>query len=264
MEPDNLPSKVPTIMKPLCSIIIAFLVASLPLPAQDVSRPALSGAAQTKTFPYSMVGQIIFGSGDSDYQGSGTVVQKHSVLTAAHNVWDVDNGWSYNVDFNRARVGTEITQATTASKLFIFGGYQGQATRYGADSLRAFANDLGGLRFRTLPGAGSFAGWKAAPDLVTGDSYNICLGYGADTHTGDDLLFVEPGLSFYKTFSAFYENDSLTFEGGMSGGPVFAELKPGDLRIVGVIVAGSDTPPSGGIRVLNANGALFISTYLNK
>ncbi len=251
-------------MKFLTAITSALLLTSLPLPAQDVSRPSLSGAAQTKTFPYSMVGQIIFGSGDSDYQGSGTVVQKHSVLTAAHNVWDIDNGWSYNVDFTRALTRRDPGQRTTASKLFLFGGYQGQAMRYGADSLHAFANDLGGLRFRTLPGAGSFAGWKADPTLLTGDSYNICLGYGADTHSGDDLLFVEPSLSFYKTFSAFYENDSLTFEGGMSGGPVFAELKPGDIRIVGVIVAGSDTPPSGGIRALNANGALFISTYLNR
>ncbi len=251
-------------MKSLTKITAALLVLAAPMLAQDVSYPAPYGATQTKTFPYSMIGQLIFASGANDYQGSGTVVQKHSVLTAAHNVWDSDNGWSFNVDFNRARVGAEVTQKTTASKLYVFGGYQSQANRYGADSARTFAYDLGGLRFRTLPGAGSFAGWKSDVKLITGDSYNIGLGYGADTHSGDDLLFVEPSLSFYKTFSAFYENDSLTFEGGMSGGPVFAELKPGDLRIVGVIVAGSDTPPSGGIRALTANGATFISTYLSK
>ena len=76
------------------------------------------------------------------------------------------------------------------------------------------------------------------------------------------MLFVEPRSSFYQTYSAFFENDSLTFEGGMSGGPVFAQVAPNDLRIVGVIVAGSDDPPSGGIRAINAVAARFISTYL--
>ena len=251
-------------MKSLLSISSAILFAATSLVAQDVSRPALYGAVLTKTFPYSMVGQIIFASGEHDYQGSGTVVQKHSVLTAAHNVWDADNGWSFNVDFNRARTGEGVTQKTTASKLFVFGGYQSQVVRYGAGNVRAFAYDLGGMRFQTLPGAGSFAGWKADAKLVTGDTYNLCLGYGADTHSGDDLLFVEPSLSFTQTYTAFYENDSLTFEGGMSGGPVFAEVKPGDFRIVGVIVAGSDTPPSGGIRALNLASARFINAYLNK
>lgn len=209
-----------------------------------------------------MAGQIIFSSGDSDYQGSGTVVNKLSVLTAAHNVWDVDGGWSYDMEFNRARSGQQIATRVMASRVFVFGGYQNAVRRFGSDSERAFAYDLGGLRFRTMPAAGSFAGWKADLSLVTGDTYNICIGYGADTHTGDDMLFVEPKLSFYQTYSAFFENDTLTFEGGMSGGPVFAQVAPNDLRIVGVIVAGSDDPPTGGIRAINAAGARFISVYL--
>ena len=238
------------------------LVAASPLAAQDVNYPAPVGAELTKKFPYSMAGQLIFASGDTDYQGSGTVVNKLSVLTAAHNVWDADNGWSYDMEFNRARSGQKIAAKVMASRLFVFGGYQSAAARYGPDSVRAFAYDLGGVRFNMMPADGSYAGWKSNLSLLTGNTYNICIGYGAETHTGDDMLFVEPNLSFYQTYNAFFENDSLTFEGGMSGGPVFAEVAPNDLRIVGVIVAGSDDPPTGGIRAINAAGARFISVYL--
>ncbi len=238
------------------------LLAATPLVAQSVSRPAVIGATLTEKFPYSMAGQLIFSSGDYDFQGSGTVINKLSVLTAAHNIWDVDAGWSYDMEFNRARSGQKIATHVMANRIFVFGGYQNAVTRNGADSVRAFAYDLGGVRFKTMPSDGSFAGWKSDLSLITGSIYNICIGYGAETHTGDDMLFVEPRSSFYQTFSAFYENDTLTFEGGMSGGPVFATVAPNDLRIVGVIVAGSDDPPTGGIRAINATGARFISTYL--
>ena len=241
---------------------VFLLFTATTLNAQNASRPALLGATLAQKFPYSMAGQIIFSSGDYDYQGSGTVINKLSVLTAAHNIWDADGGWSYDMEFNRARIGQKIATQVMAVRVFVFGGYQSAVSRSGADSVRAFAYDLGGVRFKVMPADGSFAGWKSDLSLITGSTYNICIGYGAETHTGDDMLFVEPQSSFYQTYSAFFENDSLTFEGGMSGGPVFAQVAPNDLRIVGVIVAGSDDPPTGGIRAINAAGARFISTYL--
>jgi hypothetical protein len=245
--------------------MVAVIAVSLALPAQaveQISKPAPLGSDLTRRFPYSMVGQIIFSSGDYDYQGTSTLVYRRSALTAAHNLWDADNGWSYNLEFNRARSGASIPKTTWSSRMYVFGGYQSAANRFGADSARAFASDLGGIRFQEQPADGSYAGWKQELKLVTGNSYNVCLGYGADVHSGDDLLFVEPSYSFYQTYSAFFENDSLIFESGMSGGPVFADIGGSDLRIVGVIVAGSEDPPSGGIRAINASGARFISTYL--
>jgi V8-like Glu-specific endopeptidase len=230
--------------------------------AQTVSYPSLLGAEAIERFPFSMAGQLIFASGDLDYQGSGTVVYKRSVLTAAHNCWDIDNGWSTNVEFNRARAGSATPNQAFARRIYVFAGYQGNARRYGADSVRAFAADLGGLRFPTALAKGSFAGWRADFSLLTGGAYNVALGYGADQHTGDDLLFVEPSFAFEQIYTTFFENESLTFEGGMSGGPIFAEVAPGDLRLTGVIVAGSDDPPTGAVRALNAAAARFLRAYL--
>ena len=231
-------------------------------PAQSVSYPEPLSATVADDFPYSMVGQLIFSSGQTDYQGSGSVVYKRSVLTAAHNLWDVNNGWSTHVEFNRARNGDETPNQAFAYRIFVFSGYQTNARRFGSDSLPAFAADLGGVRFPRALANGSYAGWRADTSLLTQNSYNIALGYGADYHSGDQLLFVEPPFNFYRINGAFLENDSLTFEGGMSGGPVFAELASGDLRITGVIVAGSENPPTGGIRALDAAASRFLQTYL--
>jgi V8-like Glu-specific endopeptidase len=229
---------------------------------QSVALPAPLGAGSVERFPFSMAGQLIFTSGDRDYQGSGTVVHKRSVLTAAHNCWDSERGWSTQIEFNRVRSGASIPNQAFARRIFVFGGYQGNARQYGADSVRAFAFDLGGLRFSTPLANGSFAGWRADYNLLTGDTYNIALGYGADQHNGDHLLFVEPSLAFMQVFTTFFENESLTFEGGMSGGPLFAEVGAGDFRLTGVIVAGSTEPPTGGVRALNPAAARFLRTYL--
>jgi hypothetical protein len=250
-------------MRTLIPTLLTGLLAVSSSLAQNLASPELFGATQTRTFPYSMIGQLIFTSGDSDYQGSGTVVYKRSVLTAAHNLWDADSGWSYHIEFNRARVGRDTAKQTFSTRSFVLGGYQSYAGRFGPDSVRAFAYDMGGLRFADQPADGSYAGWKADLRLVMGNTYNICLGYGASVHSGDDLLFVEPSDPFTQTYNAFFENTSLTFEGGMSGGPVFARLTDGSLRVAGIVVAGSDDPPSGGIRGLNPLAGQFISVYLH-
>ncbi len=256
------PVVVLNIMKKLIALLSIAFAAFAHVKAQDVAYPASVGPALTATFPYSMTAQIIFTSGESDYQGSSVVVYKRSALTAAHNLWDADGGWSTDVEFNRARHNSTIAAKRFASRLYVFGGYQRTALNYGADSDYSFARDLGGMRFASPLANGSYAGWKYDLKLLTGDAYNICLGYGADFHNGDELLFNEPAQSWAKVYSAYYDNLSVSFEGGMSGGPVFAEVKAGDWRVVGIIVAGSDDPPAGGIHAITAAGATFLTTYL--
>ena len=252
-------------MKTLLSILSALgvlIITAGPVSAEGVSRPDELGASLTKKFPFSMAGQLVFLNGASYYQGSGTVVYQRSVLTAAHNLWSPDSGWSTDVEFNRARIGPAVASSQLASRLFIFGSYRNAAAQYGADSIRAFSNDLGGLRFNSMPASGMHAGWQTGASLLSGSAPCICLGYGADVHPGDELLVVRPSAGFTAVNGAFMENFSLTFEGGMSGGPVFCEVSPDELRIVGVVVAGSDDPPAGAIRAIDASGAAFINSYL--
>jgi V8-like Glu-specific endopeptidase len=232
--------------------------------AGAVDYPDPTGSSFARTFPYSMVGQLFYRSGRHDYSGSGTVVGARSVLTAGHNVWDYYGGWSRDVDFLRAYYNGTYASAQYATRLYVFGGYREAVTQYRADSARAFARDLGGLRFRNDIADGAYAGWSTDRTLLTGDHYNIGLGYGGEhPHDGEELLFVEPERAFTKVLGAFYENTSIYIEQGMSGGPLFAEASDGKLYISAVIVSGAIAPrEAGGVRALNGAAATFLRTYL--
>ena len=249
-------------MKIFLSIFSAIFIASGPVAVAGVSNPAPLGAELTKKFPFSMTGQLIFKNGAGYYEASGTVVYQRSVLTAAHNLWSPEGGWSTQMQFNRARNGASIASRSYANRLFIFGSYRNAAAQYGPESIRAFSNDLGGLRFATMPASGMYAGWRADTSLLTRSAAGMGLGYGAEIHSGQELLVVRPSTGFVPVLGAFLENFSLTFEAGMSGGPIFFEVAPNELRIVGVVVAGSDAPPAGAIRAIDATGAAFINAYL--
>lgn len=246
----------------ILSAAAALFFAAGPVAAQTVTHPVPLGAELTKKFPFSMAGQLIFKNGASYYEGSGTVVYQRSVLTAAHNLWSPEAGWSTDMRFNRARSGTFVASRQFANRLFVFGSYRNAAALYGQESVRTFANDLGGLRFSAMPASGMYAGWRADTTLLTAASASIGLGYGAEVHSGDELLVVRSSAPFSPILGAFLENFSLTFEAGMSGGPILSEVAPNEFRIVGVVVAGSDKPPAGAIRAIDAAGAAFLNTYL--
>jgi len=249
-------------MKNLSLIVVAVVALAASAQADVVVRPAPLDAALAKKAPYSMIGQTVFRSGQSYYEGSGTVVYSRSVLTAAHTLWDPTNGWSTDMQFNRARNGASSASSQFASRLYVFGSYRSVAARYGQDSARAFASDLGGMRFNVAPAGGGYAGWRVDTGLLSGGAPVLCLGYGAQFHDGKELLAVGTSAGFFPVTGAFLENTAVTFEGGMSGGPILYQVAPDDLRVVGVVVAGSDSPPACGIRALDDSGATFIATYL--
>ncbi len=230
--------------------------------AASAAYPQETGATFAHTFPYSMIGQLLFANGDSWFSGSGTVVRPSSVLTAAHNLWDADGGFSTDILFRRGLAGRSDLSEQYASRIYVLSGYRENVRQFHLDDPRAFSYDTGGLVFRTPVAGGSNAGWWANPALLTGPAPLLALGYGGEFHTGDDLLSVAPTAPFLPVVGAFWENLSIYFESGMSGGPVFARATDGKLYLAGVVVAGSTAPPSAGIRVLDRAAAEFIRRYL--
>jgi V8-like Glu-specific endopeptidase len=230
--------------------------------AQGVNYPQPTGATKARTFPFSMIGQLLFQNAGYGYSGTGTVVGVYGVLTAGHNLYDRYGGKSVDVRFNRGHYGSSNLSSQRASRTYIFGGYQTNAQRYGGNNYRSFATDLGGVTFVTPVASGAHAGWTTDRSLLTGGYYKDVLGYGGQyPHNGERLLSVLPTRGFYQIHNAFYENNSIYIEQGMSGGPVFARTS-GGLSVVAVVVSGSQRPPAGGVRVLNGAAADFIDTYL--
>ncbi len=245
-------------MKPLLSALTAL---TLLAPAMAVDYPTPTGAEVAHTFPYSAIGQLLFANGARYYSGSGTVIRPSSVLTAAHNLWDADRGFSSDLLFRRGLYGSTSLSQQHASRIYVLSGYRENARSYSGESVRAFSYDLGVLVFRRPVADGSYAGWWANPTLLEDGHYSIALGYGGEYHTGDDLLSVAPRGGYYPIYGGFYENDSLYFEAGMSGGPVFGRDASGKLFVAGVVVASSVDPVTGGIRILNSTAASFIRRY---
>ena len=231
-------------------------------PVAGVAYPQETGAAVTRTFPFSMVGQLLFANGGSWFTGSGTVVRPHSVLTAAHNLWDAEGGFSTDILFRRGLAGSSALSAQYASRIYVLSGYRENVRQLKSSDPRAFSYDTGGLIFRAPVAGGSNAGWWANPALLTGPAPLLALGSGGEFHSGDDLLSVAPTAPFRPIVGAFWDNLSIYCESGMSGGPVFARDTDGKLYLTGVVVAGSNEPPSAGIRILDRAAADFIRRYL--
>jgi len=225
-------------------------------------KPQKLSLSQSEQFPYSMVGQLYYTSGRVDYQASGTLIHQRSVLTAAHNLWDEFGGFSVSIEFNRGRHGAEALSHDIPTRKFIFAGYRAAVVERGIAPNLAFARDLGGLRFASAIADGSYVGWKAQPTLLTGDTQPLAVGYGAEIHSGDEPLAVEPMSAFEPVKGAYLETVGTRFESGMSGGPVLVE-EGNEWRVVGVIVSGREAPePAGGVRALNSTSSVFIRKYL--
>jgi len=258
-------------MKILRSLLAALLVGAASLataadapnpPVASVAYPQEAGVTVTRTFPFSMIGQLLFANGDGWFSGSGTVVRPSSVLTAAHNLWDTDGGFSTDILFRRGLAGRTNLSAQYASRIYVLSGYRENVRQFRNGDPRALSYDTGGLVFRAPVAGGSNAGWWANPALLAGPAPLLALGYGGEFHSGDELLSVAPTAPFTPVVGAFWQNLSIYGESGMSGGPVFARDADGKLYLAGVVVAGSTEPPSAGIRVLDRTAADFIRRYL--
>lgn len=227
--------------------------------------PTVIGQAAAGRAPYNLVGQLFFASGASDFIGSGVVIRDRSILTAGHNLYDADNGWSTDLLFRRAAYGDTVRSENTGKRIYLLGGYRQSVSRYGSSSVRTFASDMGGVRFGAALAKGASAGWLAVPSLLTNASrFKIAIGYAAEEkHTGDYPMKVVPDRGFASTWGSFYESGGAYFEGGMSGGPVFVSGNNGRLYVAAVVVSGSKYPSArGGIRVIDSAASNFIWSYL--
>ena len=239
-------------------------LSSLPLAAlaQTVEAPQPTGVTFARTFPWSMIGKLIFSQGADWFQGSGTVVRPTAVLTAAHNLWNAEQGFSTDLIFRRALDGETSAGDAYPSRVYVLAGYREKVRSHDDTDPRSFAQDLGALLFASPVAGGASTGWWANPALLSSDRPMIALGYGAQFHDGTKLLSVEPKGGFEQISDAFYDNRSVYFEGGMSGGPIFVRDPDGALLVSGVVVAGAEDQQGGGIRILDGTAAAFIREYM--
>ncbi len=244
--------------------LLLIALALLPLIGR-ADNPKPVGIEVARTFPYSMIGQLTFFSGDGAYVGSATTVQPRGIITAGHNLYDAFAGWSTDVVFNRGHYDSTNLAVRYATRIFVLSGYQENVTTYGGDDVSAFRRDTGGAIFKSKVAAGGYLGWSTDKTLLTSSAARVALGYGAEIHSGDQLLSVAAVKPFAAVngAGAFFESLGTGIEAGMSGGPLIGTLPDGSPTLCGVVISGSDDPVAGGVRRVNGGTSDFILRYLS-
>lgn len=239
---------------------LLLLIGLVPARAAD---PAPTGITAAQSFPYSMIGQLVFNLGNFSFVGTGTLVQPRGVITAAHNLYDPQAGWATDVVYRRGHYGPSDLTKRRPTRLYILAGYQANTATYGPDSLQAFNRDTGGLKFLNDLAGGAFLETSSDLSLLTGFAPKTALGYGGVVHSGERLLASPVSNPFHASYLNFYESNNLGIEGGMSGGPVICIKPNGDPVVAATVVSAADVPVLGGVRYINTGVLNFISSYLS-
>ncbi len=205
---------------------------------------------EARGFPYSMVGALDFRSGRGRFGGSATLIKPTVALTAAHNLYDGETGFSEDVRFDRGLYGGTAIRRASAKALYLYTRtYVDEADR-NPNSNRAFSYDVGWVTFRRPLAGSQSAPYTSRFAALKNGQAKVAVGYGLDFHNGNLPLAVEPLAGFFRKRGAYFENATYGTEGGMSGGPVFGIYR-GRLVQLGVVVSGYDDYFRSGIRAID-------------
>lgn len=257
-------------LKPLAGAIFACALTASLLPtnvaAQDDSggsnppEPTEVPRGLLRSDPYRYIGRLIMAIGRADFIGSGSVISRHGVLTCGHNMFDKDNGFSIEIEFQRGLRGLQSLQNAKPSKIYVLGGYIRAVEDHGINSQQAFAHDLAILRFRAILAGGNHLSARPELELLKNDGvFRMSLGYGAAKHDGQTLLeaFSDEGWTVFR--EGYFKNRGYLLEGGMSGGPTVIQTGIGSI-VVAVNVSGSSR--LSGFRVIDRKAKKFIRRIL--
>lgn len=197
----------------------------------------------TQSFPWNAQGQLVmkFRNGEI-YTGTGTLIDKKHVLTAAHNLFGNDiGGWAQEVWFIPARDGDYFPYGCHgATKIFVTEEYRTlsppnpNATPFGdVDDYTRYTEDYGLVRLEratTLP----ILGMYAARDDELGVPCQI-TGYPGDKPEGEMWTDAKP-LTNPDPLFLFYRINTYK---GESGASIIADINlPVGQCIAGIHVAG--------------------------
>ena len=213
----------------LLALSLGVGAASVSAQSSSVQVPYALGLTLAQKQPYNFTGRV-FDLGDAIGIGSGTLIRRHTVLTAGHVVYDPTAGFTTSTTFTRDLYETYSLQKQQTIQVGVLSGYQSAVDTVGNTSSTAFQLDQGYLLLGSAPVDENFAAFSSNPALLTNNAVNptFVLGYPGQTFDGRTLAYIVPGSSYVpagtSTTTGSYENDNYEAEEGMSGGPIYVVI----------------------------------------
>lgn len=198
----------------------------------SLQKPFAIGLNRSQRKPYSFTGRV-FDNNNIGF-GSGTLIRRHTLLTAAHVVFDPATGFGTSFTFERALYFDPATRKTTrlstsrSLAVSALSGYQDVA----ADPLstESESRDLGYVVLVQPSIDEDFAPYKRQPEPVfkdnnlTDNSGRFVIGYPGVTFNGRTMAYIVPQAPFVEVGAGYYRNFDYLAEPGMSGGPVYSVI----------------------------------------
>jgi V8-like Glu-specific endopeptidase len=260
--------------------ICGVLAAGAAQPAAAQSSTTLQsfyaiGLEHAMSHPYNYTGRVFINDDAETAIASGTLIRRHTVLTAGHVVYDPTAGFATSLSFSRGRYGNYALSDQQGTAVNVLAGYQAAVTANTAggdtETLEEAEVDLGYILITDPPVDSSWGNYLADPTQLTNNDGRFILGYPGVTFDGRTMAYVVPTAPFVQiglTETGGYSNELIIVEGGFSGGPVYAVVN-GEQVVVAELTSGNDDTTgefnATFVRAIDTTAAKFLqdAEYLN-
>ncbi len=238
-----------------CLLILFAVGAAGPAqPGQDQVQVALGKAqifgvdnrtaiADTTTYPFSAVGQILAYYGTEIHSGTGAMIGNNTVITAAHIVYDQTLGYPDSMDFIPARNGTDKPFGTIT---VIASSVPQQWIQSGNENF-----DIGVLTIATAIAdeTGTLPYGVVSDSTLAGHTLQSA-GYPSDLDNGNSM-YSAPGP--YLGIEGNMLLEEIDTEPGQSGSPIWLQ-EGGDITVVATLIGTRQTIDSTGHATIQGVG----------
>lgn len=213
------------------------------------------GLAHAQSKPYNFTGRIFSFNDVTAEIASGTLIRRHTVLTAGHVVFDPTLGFLTNGSFSRGLYGNYVLSNQQISAVAALGGYQTDVIENGEASIEADARDLGYVLVSDPPVDEDWGVFLADPTQLTNDAGRFILGYPGVTFDGRTMAYVVPQSPYVEIgpgHTGAFNNDLYIAEPGFSGGPVYAVVNGTQTVVAELTTGNGDTTAEFNIETVRA------------
>jgi V8-like Glu-specific endopeptidase len=202
------------------------------------------GLPHAKSKPYNFTGRVFQVNDAFEALATGTLIRRHTVLTAAHVVFDATYGFATSISFTRGLYENYLLSTQQGSSVAALSGYNTAVANYGEATLEADARDLGYVVINSPPVDNDWGVYLADPTQLTNDAQRFILGYPGVTFDGRTMAYIVPTAPYVQLGlgnTGAYNNDQYIAEPGFSGGPVYAVVNGQQVIVAELTTGNSDT-----------------------